>query len=1076
MAQDSEKAIRKARRAVVMSSDLASNLSPSQSSLAQSAQAAFAFDGSPGYFGSVNDLAENSGDDHDDAQRDTENIENQEEHYNHHENHHDFSPHPHQQPSSNSDHHSEPSIESTSDEEADNLFDSSTLRHAYTNYIEQGSNTLQPSPSKALSSLDDGSHLTLRSIHADLEHVQVPEKATHVMIGHTTTPELAPSFLRSLFNNNYESLLVLDIPNCGITNFGEELSQLTKLEELNVSNNLFTGSTLPAVISTLGSNLRLLKADNCGLITLPRELTRMTGLNTLSLRNNRMPNLPAWLCMLPNLELLLVDENSFCAPWKPIISPILSRTIRDKSSNPPTPKMSSATNRLSPQLRSLTSDGSPVTARPETPDSMRRMKSTTDISNETPKASGRMTSMYYGIDNTSSNTLTASQNPADNQSSLNKKWGIFKKMSMNRLRSASNVALKTTYSNHQTNPPKASASSASASTINIAALNRQSACNPESNESTITSKANKRRSFLPLSGANGLGLSTSPVADTFNEIDENENKQSDWLNSPMDAHDRREEEYGRGFKFVMNYLKDLFDLGVDAEEEIEIESDPSYLPIPLNRDSAKFSTLSNTLAPPNSSLLSTSPQSNLPSHMQIMGRQNTNESSLISRQLSESSWSQSNRTTLSSIDDKSSHSTKEKEAPLPSIPAVQGKPDPKRQYHVIREIIETERTYVKGLQELVDIYVVPSETEISHAERKRVYMGVEGLLSFHRDSMLPSLEQALYAPAEEIVVNVAKIFIRHAAFLKIYNIYINEFDYAQNRARWWLEKEAYSSPLSPRSPGVNGQVSPALSNLTVSSGPSGMNIALPASKQPYAHPPLSSKEKKRIRHFCKAARKHPAHTQMNLESYLLLPIQRIPRYRMLLEECLKYTTHRQQAEPLVQALAHIAHIATDMNESKRDAEGRFRLVKWQARIRGRFPSPLVQPHRRLLLDGGLRLLKVVKKLEFDAQIPPISPEEETKHVGVVALNQDTAPARPLIGLLCTDLMVLCKDPSLGTDPDCPVDLYAVLRVGNSHPAVVHGSTIRLVDHRAILYLDCEDVSTALTWAQTINQDMSAAWS
>lgn len=317
---------------------------------------------------------------------------------------------------------------------------------------------------------------------------------------------------------------------------------------------------------------------------------------------------------------------------------------------------------------------------------------------------------------------------------------------------------------------------------------------------------------------------------------------------------------------------------------MELESDPSYLALPLNRDSAKFSTLSQSLGPPNDSMLSTSPHSNVPSHVQIMGRQNTNESSLISRQLSESSWSQSNRTTLSSIDDKSSLSTKEKEPPLPTIPAVQGKADPKRQYHVIREIIETERTYVKGLQELVDIYVTPSETEISLAERKRVYMGVEGLLSFHRDSMLPSLEQALYAPADEIVVNVAKIFIRHAAFLKIYNIYINEFDYAQNRAKWWMEKDPYNSPLSPKSPGVNSLSSPTLSNLTVSSGPSGMNIALPASKQPYAHPSLSTKERKKIRQFCKAARKNPLHTQMNLESYLLLPIQRIPRYRMLVSE------------------------------------------------------------------------------------------------------------------------------------------------------------------------------------------------
>ncbi|TIB75863.1 hypothetical protein E3Q23_02149 [Wallemia mellicola] len=1066
MADDSEKAIRKARRAVVMSSDLASNLSPSQSSLAQSAQAAFAFDGNPSYYNSITDLASLSESINEyEREKDVQSPEETHEI-------NDFSP-----PvpaSSNSDRQSEISIESTTDEEDDNLFDSSTLRNAYNNYIEQGS-TLQPSPSKALSSVDDGTHLTVRETNANLEEVKVPENVTHVMIGNTATPELAPSFLRTLFNNNYESLLVLDIPDCGITTLGDELSQLTKLEELNVSNNLFTGSTLPAIISTLGSNLRLLKADNCGLITLPRELTRMTGLNTLSLRNNRMPNLPAWLCMLPNLELLLVDDNSFSAPWKPIISPILSSTIRDKSSNPPTPRIGNTGNGLlTPQQRSLTTDAGSISSRPNTPDTMRRMKSTTDLSSNTPKPPDRLTSLYGTPNDVSNNTL-APQSAADNQSTLNRKWGIFKKMSINRLRSASNVALRSTYSSHQSNPPSAVMNS-SASTINVTSLNRQSSPNPGSiAESSASSKATKRRSFLPLNNANGLGLSTSPTTNTFNENDEDESKQNDWLNSPTDGQDRREEEYARGFRFVMNYLRDLFDLGVDAEEEMEYESDPSYLALPLNRDSAKFSTLSQTLGPPTNTTHSNNPQ-NAPTHVQLMGRQTTTDSSMISRQPSESSWSQSNRTTMSSIDDKSSLSIKEKEPPLPAIPAVHGKADPKRQYHVIREIIETERTYVKGLQELVDIYVIPSESEISLAERKRVYMGVEGLLAFHKDSMLPSLEQALYSPADEIVVNVAKIFIRHAAFLKIYNIYINEFDYAQNRAKWWMEKDPYNSPLSPKSPGVGSLSSPTLSSLTVSSGPSGMNIALPASKQPYAYPPLSTKERKKIRQFCKAARKNPLHTQMNLESYLLLPIQRIPRYRMLLEECLKYTTHRHQVEPLIQALDHIANIAIDMNESKRDAEGRFRLVKWQSRIRGKFPSPLVQPHRRLLLDGGLRLLKVVKKLEYQTEVAPVTEDEETKHMQVVALHQDTAPSRPLIGLLCTDLMVLCKDLSNGSDPDCPVDLYAVLRIQNAaHPAVVHGSTIRLVDHRAILYLDCEDVSTALTWAQAINQDMSATW-
>ena len=816
-----------ARRGFVMSSDLANNLSPSQNSLAASAQVALAFN--------------------------------------------DF------------DSTSEPSIHSIDDEvEVDNDVE-----------------PLPTSPSKALSTLDDGTNIIFKHPNSNLDNLSLPQNATHVMIGETLTPDLCPTFLRSLINLNFDTLLVLDIPNCGLTSLPLDLSQLIKLEELNVSNNPFSFYTLPSVISTLHLNLRLLKADNCNLTSLPKELSKMASLNTLSLRNNRFPVLPAWLCLLSNLELLLVDDNPICDQWRPIISPILSQTIRDKSSNPSTPKLPQQNQNLNlpyHQHRSLTQDLDHLTLRSTTPESMRRMKSTTDITNYTPKAPDRLTSLNYSSNlnlnsnnniinnNNLNNNYVNVQNNEDNSNPLKKNWGIFKKMSMNRLRSASNVALRQTYSSHSNNvTPNLNNINNKNNNVNNPNLNKHTS----SNSSTISSNASKRRSFLPLNSTsminnnnnnnNGLGITASPN----NSPTSNDDNKSDWFNS-LDSHDRREEEYSRGFKSVMSYLKDLYDLGVDADEELDYETDPSYLTLPLNRDSAKFSTSTTTTT--NSQYLPSIPQSNINS----MNRQLTNESSAISRNPSSetsAAWSNngalSNRTTLSSINDDKSSNNDNKSNQQTNIPLIESKSDPKKQYHVIREIIETERTYVKGLQELVDIYVVPSVTEIPAAERKRVYLGVEGLLSFHRDSMLPSLENALYAKGDEIVIKVAQSFIRHAAFLKIYNIYINEFDYAQNRAKWWMEKEVNNSSLSPKFSTNSQTNSPSMQSLTVSSGPSGINIALPASKQPANYPILNSKEKKRIRQFCKAARKHPKHTQLNLESYLLLPIQRIPRYRML---------------------------------------------------------------------------------------------------------------------------------------------------------------------------------------------------
>jgi hypothetical protein len=106
-----------------------------------------------------------------------------------------------------------------------------------------------------------------------------------------------------------------------------------------------------------------------------------------------------------------------------------------------------------------------------------------------------------------------------------------------------------------------------------------------------------------------------------------------------------------------------------------------------------------------------------------------------------------------------------------------------------------------------------------------------------------------------------------------------------------------------------------------------------------------------------------------------MPIQRIPRYKMMLEnllECTPLVDSPDQAEPFIaEALASMSNLATEMNERKRDNEGRQRLVRylvvevdleyrltplfqlyWQAQL-SRFKSPLVQPHRTVLREGHM---------------------------------------------------------------------------------------------------------------------------
>lgn len=111
---------------------------------------------------------------------------------------------------------------------------------------------------------------------------------------------------------------------------------------------------------------------------------------------------------------------------------------------------------------------------------------------------------------------------------------------------------------------------------------------------------------------------------------------------------------------------------------------------------------------------------------------------------------------------------------------------------------------------------------------------------------------------------------------------------------------------------------------------------------------LSSTQRKRMKAFLKQCRAHPQHSQIGCDSYLLMPIQRVPRYKMLLEALLSCTpvddgSYMLSPNPrIAAALELVTHLATDLNERKRESEGRQRLLYYQSRIGQKFKSPLVQ--------------------------------------------------------------------------------------------------------------------------------------
>ncbi|KAG8910465.1 hypothetical protein FRC01_006326, partial [Tulasnella sp. 417] len=423
------------------------------------------------------------------------------------------------------------------------------------------------------------------------------------------------------------------------------------------------------------------------------------------------------------------------------------------------------------------------------------------------------------------------------------------------------------------------------------------------------------------------------------------------------------------------------------------------------------------------------------------------------------------------------------------------KDDKAKRAYLVKEIVDTERTYVKQLQELIDIYINPSaqsagplsskgETIVPGPERRIVFNGLEALFSFHMQNFLPALERKAAPlmsrqPGSEVdgemsarvARDVAQVFVSHAAFMRMYSTYINNFDNCLARLKQWT-----TPPPPTIAPVTAAPTSSTAHVVGLGLTMSAMGAVLPPDT-PTTISPLTNSQRKRIKEFLKRSRRNPKHSQLNLEGYLLLPVQRIPRYKLLLEQLVSSTPPRPDSydDPIEKALEEISSLAMNMNEGKRESESRKKLVQWQTRIGGssKFPSPLVQPHRRLIMDGTLKLSKVARKKHEYCQ--SVGATGEATVIQVEFLEVESTP-RDLAAILCNDLLVLCKDPSKGKDKHANVDLWAVLRMQTlPQPAsIVNGRHLRLVDHKAIMYFEMTSTSDALTWSRAINMHIPAS--
>eukprot|EP01119_Soliformovum_irregulare_P021238 TRINITY_DN7030_c0_g1_i1.p1 TRINITY_DN7030_c0_g1~~TRINITY_DN7030_c0_g1_i1.p1 ORF type:complete len:772 (-),score=249.29 TRINITY_DN7030_c0_g1_i1:38-2353(-) len=222
--------------------------------------------------------------------------------------------------------------------------------------------------------------------------------------------------------------------------------------------------------------------------------------------------------------------------------------------------------------------------------------------------------------------------------------------------------------------------------------------------------------------------------------------------------------------------------------------------------------------------------------------------------------------------------------------------------NVAREILSTEDGYVKSIGMCVRFYYTP----LKEALKKKPIIDQENLNNIFSDiEMILNLNTKLLTDLSPIVKNwsprarLGKIFLNIADFLKIYSKYISNF----NNSLETLEK---------------------------------------CKKKPNFEKFLFD-----VFNDSKAET-----NSLDLSSFLIMPIQRVPRYNLLLKDLMKHTwAEHPDYDDLCKATAKIADIGQLLNEKKREAEDYSTLMRLQSSLHGSKAPRIAELNRKMLRHG-----------------------------------------------------------------------------------------------------------------------------
>jgi len=109
--------------------------------------------------------------------------------------------------------------------------------------------------------------------------------------------------------------------------------------------------------------------------------------------------------------------------------------------------------------------------------------------------------------------------------------------------------------------------------------------------------------------------------------------------------------------------------------------------------------------------------------------------------------------------------------------------------------------------------------------------------------------------------------------------------------------------------------------------------------------------------FLKNAHENPLCAGRGIDDFLIQPIQRVPRYELLLQNLLKYTDRQEDEYDSIQfALDKVREIAGLINQRKGESDSFAQVMDVYNKVLPKLDD-LVEPHRKKTREGKLLLAK-----------------------------------------------------------------------------------------------------------------------